>query len=1102
MMKRQIITTALLAGSLGLACNRSPSRPLELRAPSQIKQAATSTNQSLCESLNVFFTFRQSNGAVEPVYDDEAATPSSGQVCVWEIPPKTGIPVGTYDMIVRFETKAANAPCNGNEPVVAGAYVILDVNFIAGDDPFDDTFPGFIDALFFSGPRDDLTAIPIPAGSTREQVTARYEQALESLGLALDLDNDQIGNLTEIGLGWDVCEVTLPPTIALTVEDPATEAEAMAVRVEVDLGGTPMANGAGFELAIRHANDISSLGWYRTYEISVSSTVEAPADVSVNPAPGSTGLERELWDLEVTSDSSGWNITFTPDEPFVGDLTFVGSVTDGEGNVLALEATTVARAVGEVEDPVRLLFTTEEDPTPAQFIATSTIGFAEINQGARHTSPPYCSYDNSSATTQRFIFEDDDIPATPADHPNAWEPEPTASFTAAGIHLEMGSGAGHWILRWSDPNHLPGTEDDKLGPSNLEATAYPTGWPIEIELVAGADVVAIANVTVIVSPSLNQAPLIENLDPQDLVLPKGSFAEHVIHFHVVDPDRVATPPSCVFEITGSTSCSQPFAEPIPCTPTGPQQDGVWPFAIVLTAVADYATACGAEPEFGASLAITDIPPPMAANGAATTSEWCLSYSDDFCGDQQDEPIENKSCGSPLGVITLSTAGIVSAAVPSGGSATLPASYVAPAPGLVHGPTRKAIVGIEDSTDDEQSWTYLLSLDDPSVAFSHRFARDELCEMNDGEPVQEQGAVYEGGTPEEGRILAIGSRTDSPAEPCGLSTEFGVMLVEDLTNATPTVTSWYGSTFCDPGNPPYAVVDADGNFWLTCKYEDTLNRIDTAGSLSSESITTLNPTGLMWWAGDTLRDQTGKNWLIFPDLDGLLLVDLDSFDGIEGGLVTQRIDTTTTAQPLPSFGFSDLAGHVVDRVRHDYVFMMPNGVSAGSSREEIDLYRLRFNPAPFLEDPLSLSAVHQTNTGTPSRLILREPAGEAASEADLVFAMNTDSPVPFVDLDRDFADYVTAPPSRPASDFDRYGHGLHRSPDRRYCIYIVRDDPVELYTWDPDGAVVETDVDAIKGYSGGDSVTVSDAGHLILIADENTDAPLQVLYFPESEAGQD
>ncbi len=1058
--------------------------PLRLRAPTRISQPANSTNATLCAELDVTFTFGLASGSASPVFDGEALQPKPGETCAWTVPAREHVAAGTYDLIASFQSSAEHPSCD--EPVIAGVFLLLDVSF-----PFDESFPGFVDELFFSGLPGEIDRVPIPDGQDGDDVRQRYRDALENLAIDFDLDADRLDNLTELAVGTDPCAVTLPPTVSLEVSD-GSEGVELPFSVTLDLSGNPI-GGFGLLVTIGHVNDLSAVaGIYTSTEIRITTLASAPAELSVDPAPGS--VPRELWELSLPNTVSDltWELGFRPDEPFIGVLTFAAEVTDVSGS--PINGTRVSREVtiANLPDPIRLMLgqRNEGDPpsSAGDFVPGDSVSFAELFEGRNPSPPP----ENNLRTLWDFYLADDDFPASVALGPASWQP--AIGVGDSGLALEIVDHDTHWTLSWLQPGASGGP--DLVGPDNdLWLNQPPGGYDqsIDLWLAAGTAPFASVSLTVRVAPPLNDPGLLSAPSIGEQSLPSVAFAEHVARAHFFDPDRISgLAPSCELVIDHDPCTVSPFdsitclAEPI----LGRAGfDGEWSINLGLVPAAFYETNCGTEPSFEVTLRVTDVQPVGATNGSLT-----ISTSFTFV------------TGGVLASVGTYTGGPAAPPVETEISDTY-------GPAVIHGPSRLAIVSLvlDDPVNGSDERVFLVDLAEPGPSLIHEFPIGELCIMNPVDFPRENGVAWEGDP--DGHFLVIGRRTTSGTD-CNFGDELAVLLVDVDGSGQIHTTSYPISgpdIDCPTASPPYVVVADDGTYYLACYNAQGLHRITLNGDTVSIDLETL-PAEILSSASHnlaSLTDGSGNEWLVWPaeasagagivDLT-LHLFDLGTFDGIPGGFA-----------PVDYYvGVVDTAGildHAEDPHRHDFVFMTWFEDQVEPTIDGVHLHRLRFaGPSPVLEPTVAFfpDAIHTGGASHPSRLLLREYAGEPPAEADLVLAMQEElSPVTYVDLDVALGP-ASLVASRDPTPFDQTGHGLARSPDRRYFISLRQLTP-ELYSWDPTAEPLVLDLGVPTSFStSGKSVTVSDSGHLILILEPNVIAPekLEVIYFPMSRAGLD
>ena len=1047
------------------ACSgQSPGAPLRLTAPAVIVGASTSTDGALCDQLDLYLTMVRSNRSEAPVYDGERLERAG--TCLWTVPQRTA-PVGAYDLVARFETVDPVPSCGGATAVV-GAFVVVEANLTSTG--FDDRVPLFVDEQFFygdtAGGGDPFLAVPIPEGEDPDAWRQRYRDAVSDLGLDFDPDRDQLTSLVEIGAQTDPCAATLPPTATLPAAD-GVEGQDLLLSAVLDPGGFPP-TGLGFEVRVDHAHNLSGTP-FSTAAVVGRFFATSPVTSTIDPAVGS--VPREGWELEGTSsDGLSWQVRFRPQEPFVGTLGLEVRVIDALGAPLG-DAQRSTFEVAGVEDPTRFLLRRRDEATvPADagpFAAATAIAFAE--QGPDHgafacdgSHPP-----PSARTVWDFRLEDDDF----EDDASAWQPRLAAGATL----LALTTDTGFWTLRWQDG----------AGPTTGDLLAQPVGgYTQTLEITAPPDPTVLSSIplAVRVDPAWNDPPQVIQPLLGNLNLPSGGFVELVVPFGVIEPDRTATAPTCAVAVSDSP-CANPLQEPIVCQTSGPRVGATWPFELRLLPGSGF-DACPSDLELTLSVRVEDTAPPGAANGPLCATAWCA----------------DAACDTPSAALRFTTAGLAAPAVISGGPADPSPATIerATGPGLVHGPSRTGIVGVTlDDGVDTFDRAFVVDLAPPTPSFTYAFPATTLCTLNRDESAREQGAVWEGAG--SARVLVTGKSGAS----CDRFSSVWIDLASPQSAITYTNADLCPTVSLTGGNPHWATVDSSGNFWVTCHNDPTLSRIDASGAMSQETVPE-HPSVPQWHGIETFTDGEGTEWLIWPGMpvtgpgEGpatLLLVDLASFDGADGGLVTQTL--STGPKDLPSFLWGE-----VDRARGQYVFITQRAI--GATPAGMDLYRIDFSGAPALEGPVALSARHSGTYGVPSTFVLREPApGEASNLVDaVVVGEQAGGDYAYLDLDAPLGAF-TEVGTRPEGDF-ALGHGLHASPDRRYLIDLARD-AAALYPWTIQGAPIPLGLGPIpSSYASSGTVTVSHAGHLILIGETNTSAStfLEVLYFPASEQGLD
>ena len=840
------------------------------------------------------------------------------------------------------------------------------------------------------------------------------ESALELPGLSFDPDEDGRDNLSEVGQGSDPCRISSLPITSLQTTT-TTQAEGSPIRFVLrssDEDG--IAHRVRLSLGHSHG---PNLGTERIELVAFTDGRSPPVRSPLNiPA-------LETWQFVVSADqdpnpgAAEWTIDFVPDEPFIGPLTIRYSADDGQNTVLFPEATASVEVIN-VDDPTILLF--EEAGTEAP--RTSLVYPEEGNAPVEHV----------------FRFEDADLGADVS----TW----TAVLGANPSGVALRRDAARWVLSWV--------------PTNAQVVSPPVGGHrVVIEFFDGPSRQGMTELSLQISPLYNDP--ISLIDPQvgELALPAVDFPEHRIHFAVLDPDELASSPSCQVSLTAAvgTSCD-PNTEftNLRCETDGLRQGQRWPMVVVLTPAATFRAACGANPNFDLAYTVTDVAPPTATNGPQS------ALSSTF---------------------VVRTANVVQGASVDPG-AVGPPSYRAPRPAVISGAAMKALVSVEDPDNNYERDVYVVDLSFPTPSFSFKFPRATLCELKNDAP-EHIAAVDEAGR----RVLALGRTQSGTYCNSGVA---GAYLVDLQTNAAThyTGTQLCGVPFQREGRP---VVDRSGNFYVPC-YDSasSLARIDAAGALQRFTFTGLNHNNpITPHKAGLVYSPTDVPWLVWPSPTGLVLVNLSTL-----GQPTPTVQTFT----MDADWFrGDIDGFVIDEARHAYVFAY-NRYNA-----DAELWRVSLSTeAPVLEGPLALGDIggNLSNATSFMRPVLRDPSSVSPpSGADLLVRPGSSGAArPLVDLDT-FSVAFT----RPASDF--FGAnvvGSFSSPDRRFSAVPVSGGPttrgIYLYPWDHAQPRQFVNLPVPTGtFDDPRMVQVSDRGNVMVVSESTL---ISVIYFVDAMLGLD
>lgn len=866
------------------------------------------------------------------------------------------------------------------------------------------------------------------------------ESSLPTSGVSFDIDGDGRDNLAEIAAGSDPCVENAPPIVSLDVA-PAVVDEGQQVTITVR-STDPAGLRHRMVLSLRHANGPNA----GTEVVTFRRFTSSPDEEAIAPDKAVLGID-EGWSLVVTdaveegAGDATVTLTFVTDEPFVGGVTVSLDADDGVGTVLA-SAPDATFFVNDVLDPPTLLVEGDD----GVFTPVVRLDFRETGPGVL-------------PTTLRLRLESD-----------------AASGALLGLEPVLGPGAPTDMVLESDLGGFTLT----WGPDNASVLSAPVdGYVAPLAFLDDDDEVAFEFTYPIgVTPLFNDAPSLD-LSAVDATLSSGTFEVKLVRFHIVDPDRTDAPPSCGASVTAEpgTPCATPFAQ-IACEIEGPRVDDRWPAVVALTPAADYETACGEGPAFSLSLTATDQAPPGAvpANGVVTQTV--------------------ASCGNtPACVehIRLYTAEVASShPLPL---TALGAGLSAFGPPLLDGIAGVAVFDARDAALSDRIVVADVSTTSPAV--TQLVDPTLMCEF-----VTEFGVGPVVGAVDEvnHRIFALGDR-DVGDGTCS-DTDPGALIIDTLTG---DVTAYTMEEICPGSACTYFLcdgsptTDALGNIYMPCGGDagGVVTRIAPDGTLTTKGLIGREDTQGVKGV-KVLPDETGREWLVWPDWDGLHVTDLDTWD--EAVPSSQRV-------VVPGWYEPRLEDAQIDVERGHYVFVLAKGPAFEPGPAE--LWRLKMSDgAPLLDGPIPLGDVGGTTNGDVYlRLVIRPPSTAAVplDEPDLLVTGHTVGGVrPHIDLDADPMERLSLFDEREASEYFGVDE-LFVSPDPRFFFgpslgssTVAGFDGIFLYTWDP--FVARQSQELVEDFPFGSAyqsgVTVSVGGGLAVV---QTGSAMTVVRFNQAPA---
>jgi hypothetical protein len=954
-------TVVALAAILG-ACAPSPSSSgLSIALPPQARQAVTSDDEALCNQLTVDLTLREANAAGAEV--DRVLLSPVG-VCEWTLDDDDILLArGTYRLLARFTAQGAypgRTACVdlGADPLWVGAYWLEEVAF-----PFDGSFGGLTEDLFVSRPDDDA-------------VLATIANQLGDSGLSFDLDNDGFDNLSELAGQSNPCVPNQPPRVTLSATPlQVLEGEAITLDVATDEPGGLQHDVA---LTIAHSND-----GFAPDVAEVILRPYAPDEATVpSPLPGQTwSVGVVVTDAVPDRDTAAqWQVTFMPDEPFVGSL-FVQAVArqrgggpsfDGAPDPLTVE-------VENVLDPVRIV----ADDGAGALVPVTTLDFAEL--GA--TGAP---------TTLRLQAETQDI---------GQQISGSLSLVSGPDGMTFGEDVGFLTLTWT--------------PDNAAAATPPeAGHLVELRFVSDAGEESLVTVPARVSPTFNDRPRFVALETTNINLSTQPFDFKRLRFDVRDPDRVGatgteTPP-CAVEVwpegdaACDSACCQGAFTSTTCVPDGELDGDLWHMVATLTPSDDYFTLCGDAPTFVARLTFTDLVASNADPAAAQTIETQASCSSSEEANGCAEHLVLRSGGLAQATIVGGFTGELSPAIngttqpliDEGLGVAVLGSNLDPGPSL---PTERVIVVVDLNTPP----TVLKVLDNTT----------ELRTFQTYLNYVPAAAVDE----VNHRVVGYGGLES------GNNVFFSLSLLPPY-----DVTTWPigdftagGCTGSTCGAPP--VVDASGTVWapagrsgngtvVRLLADSTFTQIDLGDAVDSGSGT----------PGSTIVvDEAGGEWLLWPDGVGIAAFELSTWD--------DPVPNVVVGAGAAFWSDNEVEGYATAHDRSEAYYAYNQSFDGDDMAE---LIRVRVSGGVVeLTDPIVFGPESISNGSFFHRLVLRQPdPGAPPEEAELLITGGgAQDERPMVDVDS----WSLLPFPRPASDYEGSGLvELFASPLPDYFVAVV------------------------------------------------------------------
>jgi hypothetical protein len=762
--------------------------------------------------------------------------------------------------------------------------------------------------------------------------------------------------------------------------------------------------------------------------------------------------DTEAWRYEVASAVSTGDGAATWQVRFFPEEPFVGAL---DIRVFASFGAGEADIFAETVFNQTLSVTEVPDQTETRFVELDGDGnevlLARTDVDFREIGP------GVTPTEREFVLSNGDVGSDEED----WDITLDAAAIAAGVVLARADGV-RWRLTW--------------GPDNAQFLASPGGIDITLNLVDDSNPAPI-DLHLGVAPLFNDAPTITDPSVGARSLPSGAFITHSIPFSVDDPDQVDTAPTCTATLTasGATTCTTGF-DSVTCGVAGARAGSSWPMEIVLTPSATYVADCGDAPTFTLDIDVADTAP-TGADPATPQSASVAAL--DVRTSQAIAP------GTVTSTFPFTNAGFV---------------FIDPDVDGALG-RRMGVGTIGDVSGFEYVAVYDLDVPEIIKVYERDETTDDLC----------PGALAES---DEGVVDIVNHKVLLYTRDCnGTSTGASSEAIIDLANLDSVVLIPQGD-ICAPFNDRLSnpSVDENGDFWIGCDdTEQSLLRLSPDGSLASQIVNAgIGNDGMK--RQTYYRDAANAPWYVWPDEDGIHVIDLDDF-------ANPTATETLLSWPVAPAAADDIEDFVIDTRRDAYTFVFKD------SDADDALWRVTFGGGPALEGPLVLTGVSSgsgSNGGLRDRILLKHPLADPTG-TDAVVSGGGDYVRPHIDLDT-----FTLTGERGASCtqdaeclmpgetcflaqnicsdfFDVRGNGFHSSPDRRFLVFPVDDEDLAgpgawLYGWEPDDPRSLLVLGVPDGVDSSPlDASVSNEGFLMVIPDGDR---VDVLYFVEAEAGLD
>ena len=767
------------------------------------------------------------------------------------------------------------------------------------------------------------------------------EADLNISGVNFDPDRDGRDNLSEVATQTGPCVENAIPEANVLVEDlTGTEGTPHAITLRsVAEDETP--HEVRLYITQEHGPQAG------TETVTFVSRTDTPNVTDLIPRPQET-TPLELWSLDVVSveatnpGEATWTILFTPDEPFVGALTLRAETTDGKGLLLD-EGETVTITIDNVVDETILLMENEN----GQLTTISSFSFREVGDSGE------------DPTVARVRLQNNDI-NTDA---NGWRPELVSGPDGLTLDQDPDSDL-YWQLTWSPTNAQAVASGPSVyaaeflfyDPDNQLVSSEPQSFPLFVD------------------PLWNDAPIIGDLNTADTSLPSGNFVSKTVAFSVTDPDQVSEPPSCAvalspFDNQTPATCDAGAFDEIRCEASGQATEGVWPFALELFPATDFRARCGDDPQLRVQLTITDTPPVGAQPNEAASVATQATCTSGTC--QED--------------LIFNTVSLVSGEWMEGLFDVFD-TYLTPEHLLYDGVLQR---GLLNGTD---SWPKVAGLDyslQPAAAV-HEFPRTTICDFRSLSPYKRMLGVVD----EVNHLAYIIAKGSSNLDTCDGENELKVIDLNDWTLvSTHALTELCPKNNGSIGRFVQPLMSQTGDAYFLC-YDDggeiaRLRWENQAVDLQVHDLGVAHEYANGMVGGSLISAQDGTLYMVSPDTDGFLLINLDTFD--ESSISTTRI----TGLPM-DWNSSDIEDAAVNPERFLYL------AAYAQSADAAQLWKIDFSGAsPSLGAPLELGDVGGSSSSGSSYLRIVQKvhsAGAPLGEPDVIMTGGVSEIRPHVDLD--------------------------------------------------------------------------------------------------------